>query len=96
MIFAGPEPPCQNQGILADIKDRTGRPCPRVELDPENFVPADLVKFILDERLASFAEGQFQDYASDWTALERIEIRNRLAGAIHSPEVQDILNPKKS
>ena len=94
MIFAGPEPPCQNQGVLAEIKERTGRPCPRVELDTENVVPADLVKFILDEKLASFAAGQFQDYTSDWTALERIDIRNRLAGAIHSPEVQAILHPK--
>ena len=94
MIFGGPESPCQNKGVLAEIKERTGRPCPRVELDEENVVPADVVTFVLDERLSSFAEGHLQDFTSDWSPLERIEMRNRLASALHSPEVDRILHPR--
>jgi hypothetical protein len=95
VIFGGPEAPCQNKGVLAEIQGKTGRPCPRVELDPANVVPSDVIKFVLDERLSSFAEGHFQDYTSDWSPLDRIEMRNRLAAAIHSPEVERILHPKR-
>ena len=95
VIFSGPEPACQNKGVLDEIKERTGRPCPRVELDPENVIPADIAKFILDERLSSFAEGHFRDWTSDWPPLERIELRNRLAAAMHAPEVERILHPKQ-
>jgi len=66
-----------------------------VDLDPENAVPADVVKYVIDERVAGFAPSHFDDWTSDWSPLERIEARNRLVDAVHSPAVDLILRPKR-
>jgi len=66
-----------------------------VELEPENAVAADLAKFVIDERLNGLASGHLEDWTSDWSPLERIEIRNRLAAAVQSREVDIILRPPR-
>jgi hypothetical protein len=53
------------------------------------------VKFVVDERLAGFAPAHFDDWTSDWSPLERIEVRNRLVEALQSKEVNLILRPPR-
>jgi len=54
--MGGQEDPCVPAHYLAKILEDTGRPCPRIELDPENAPAAELlgvcVKSVFDERFA--------------------------------------------
>jgi hypothetical protein len=46
----GGENPCRRPIELEHIRAKTGRPCPRVELFPENALPYHLVSLALSER----------------------------------------------
>ena len=54
-MLGGDEPPCLPESLLREIQEEHGRPCPRVQLAPQNAVAAELVGFLLDERLRPLA-----------------------------------------
>ena len=87
------EGPCWSEARLERYESITGRPCPYVELEPANGLYADLLPFVLDERLRGFLPGAFQDLTDGVDAVERQGLRWRLAHALNRQDVTDVLYP---
>jgi hypothetical protein len=93
-IYGGPEEPCQSARALVEIKKRTGRPCPRVVLEPENYAAARLVGFLIPEDTRGLAPALYDAIAEDLTAEERLSLLMRVSGALHDPKVNAKRFPK--
>jgi hypothetical protein len=93
-IQGGDEPPCQPEGVLREYERQHGRPCPRVDLAPQNHVAAQLVSFLLDERLRPLAPG-FLEVRTGWMdPSDRELLLLRLARALNDAEVFRVLYPE--
>lgn len=72
---------------LAEIRKRTGRPCPRVILEPENYAAAQLVGYLIPEDTRALAPALYDALAEPLTSEERQLLLTRVAGALHDPKV---------
>jgi hypothetical protein len=81
--------------VLTEIKKRTGRPCPRVILEPENVDAAQLVGFLIPEDTRGLAPALYDAIAEDLTAEDRRFLLMRVSGALHDPKVHAKRFPKK-
>ena len=94
VMLGGDEDPCQPKGTLAEIERRYGRPCPRVELDPQNAEVSELVSYVISESLRPLAPMAFEaTFGRRRRVARRVALR-RLQGAIGHPDVTAALNPE--
>ncbi len=90
----GDEPACLPESLLREFEAEHGRPCPRVELAPQNVVAAELVGFLLDERLRPLA-GELVRGRTRWmAAADRALLLLRLARALQERQVTAALYPE--
>jgi hypothetical protein len=84
------EPPCLPWETLEIIRAREGRPCPRVELDPDNQLAASVVMLSLREHTRPL----IGPLTSGMSKTERHRTFVRAAAALQSEAVIDWLTPK--
>jgi hypothetical protein len=69
-MLDGQEDPCVPPHFLEAIREKEGRPCPRVELEPGNHAAAELVSLALSDR-ASLSGVYFEALAEGMDAPGR-------------------------
>jgi hypothetical protein len=94
VIQGGDEPPCLPESLLREIDAEHGRPCPRVQLAPQNGVAAELVSFLLDERLRPLAAELVRGRTRWMQSDERTLLILRLARALQDKHVAQALYPE--
>lgn len=87
------EPPCVPDGWLARIEATQGRPCPRVELEPDNAEAAAAVMLSLGTHTAWLAGPTLE--AAGFDDDELAAVLGRVGAALLSPAVVERLYPKK-
>lgn len=80
------EPPCQPDAVLEIIRENEGRSCPRVELRPDNLVPAQAVMACLNEHT--------RPLVAPFMASMGRRARSRVLVALQSAPVVAWLTPK--
>jgi len=92
----GDEPPCLPSSLLREFEEEHGRPCPRVQLAPQNVVAAELMSFLLDERLRPLA-GDLVRGRTRWMKPEaRAGYLLRVARALQDRHVTKEFYPEPS
>ena len=82
--MGGTELECVDRVTLREIKKETGRPCPRVELDPSLVLESKLITVMLNERGAPFAAELLRVSVPE---RERAQMIYRLMSADGDPRV---------
>jgi len=89
------EGPCVPEYHLAAIREQWGRPCPRVELDPDNVDAATLAFFMVQPHLRPL----FDPYYAASLEGDPPEVRRalliRVSNAVHSEQMLERLYPDK-
>lgn len=88
------EEPCVPEGLLTLIETQTGRPCPRIDLDPDNQTPAQLVSLALMPHTRWLAAQALQSAIEPLVPEARAALVDRVAAALGSAAVVDKLYPK--
>lgn len=90
----GDEPPCLPQSLLREFEEEHGRPCPRVQLAPQNAVGAEVVSFLLDERLRPLAGDLVRGRTRWMKSGARTLLLLRVARALQDRQVAKALYPE--
>jgi hypothetical protein len=88
--------PCVPEPILAAFRQREGRTCPRVELDPQNAEAAQLVAVLSSEQTRPIADAWVQANVRDLPGDEPRRILNRVVRALHDPRITPAFSPQKN
>lgn len=88
-------PPCEPDAILAVISEKYGRPCPRVELDPENGPAASLASLTLSSHLNPLVAPLYEAATVDFTADQRISMIHRIVAALQDDRIIDLLEAQR-
>jgi hypothetical protein len=89
----GDEPPCLPETLLREFEKEHDRPCPRVVLAAQNALAAELVGFLLDERLRCLAPDLVRARTRWMSAATRSSLLLRLARALQDRHVSKALYP---
>jgi hypothetical protein len=90
----GEEDPCLGEELLQEFQRTQQRPCPRVDLAPQNLAAADLVRFALDERLRAHGP-ELLRISTGWMGdEERLALLLRVAQVLGRKDVHDALHPE--
>lgn len=92
-MLGGTEPPCRPLALRKALFKKTGRRCPRVELDPANEPAAELAGFLIDERFRAFAPEYLR--AAGLTVAGEHAVLMRVRRVLGYPEVVDALYPEQ-
>ena len=84
------EPECVAKHELG-VYEQLGRPCPRVDLDPENVEAAEAMNLSIRADLRHLAEPYLLAVAED--PEERASLILRVAGTLRNARVTEILHP---
>lgn len=87
------ETPCVREGELERIRKIHGRPCPRIELRPENYLAAEVVWSSIAEHTRGLAPGLLDAGLAGAPLEEREDVRRRVLEALHSPAVMALVSP---
>ena len=92
----GDEPTCLPESHLRVFEADHGRPCPRAELAPQNGAAAELLTFLLDERLRPLA-GHVVRARMRWMSMtDRSLLLLRVARALQDRRVSAVFYPDSS
>jgi hypothetical protein len=89
-------PPCLKPAALADFQKERGRPCPRVELDPENAHACSLFTTLSRDVTRPMALELFRAESRErgWAASYRLQIMRRATVALLDPDIAEAMRPK--
>lgn len=90
VLSGGAEQPCVSDTTLRLYEQETGRPCPRVELEPALADFARLLPFIVREDLRPLAPLAFEAVTREWGPEERDELL-RIVTIVGDEEVSRLL-----
>lgn len=82
------EAPCVPEHTLAKLQEELGRPCPRVELEPENRPALNLVGLSLQPHLQHLFDSMCEATCADLTPEEQRAFLMRVATALDSEAVR--------
>jgi hypothetical protein len=85
--------PCQPANILAEIQAQHGRPCPRIELLPANWIPWDLFSLIIRDDARAMFIPLFQALTLGQDRDARARLIRRVLFTLNDPEVHEIMHP---
>jgi hypothetical protein len=85
--------PCQPPGVLADILESTGRPCPRIELMIENATPWQLFSLVIREDARVMFGSLFAALTGGESRETQAKLVRRVLGTLNAPQVHEILHP---
>lgn len=80
-------PPCVPEGWLTAIQEQHGRPCPRVEIEPENVEAIQLAEAILGGWPAPLWEPFWRTLLDGVSMDRRLRVLRRVARALATPEI---------
>jgi len=84
--------PCERAEVLAYIKARYGRPCPYIELDPDNAVAMELLSMLMSPDLTPMWKSTYDALCDGMTGEERSAILFRVAAARQDTEVVGLIS----
>ncbi len=85
-MLDGGEDPCVPEHFLAAIRKREDRPCPRVELEPDNIAAANLFSLAISDH-AGLMPLWFGTLAEGMDAWERQVVLSRVVRVLLDDEV---------
>lgn len=88
--------PCVPEHMLAAIRQREGRACPRVELEPKNEESAVLLSLLLREETRVLAPTWIEQNLTHLGDEESQRVVNRTISALNAESVQAALKPLTS
>lgn len=89
------EEPCVQRYLLPIIEETEGRPCPRVELHPDNGLAADLAALLLQPReQQGLLQPLFEAACEEMSAGDQLTLIHRVYGAVQSPRIVRLVQPK--
>lgn len=90
----GDEAMCINERQSQKSLVETGRPCPRVELDPRNNEAMTLISWTVHDDLKPLASQYARDLLRGRRPEERAAIFGRVGAALRTREVMSRLHPE--
>lgn len=87
------EAPCVPAHWLQLIREREGRDCPRVVLQPQNYRAGELVTALLKEETRPAFAALFDALMGHTAAEERTSVLRRVLATVNSKAVQQKLHP---
>lgn len=88
-------PTCEPEPVLALIREKYGRPCPRVELDVENGPAASLASLVISSHLSPLIDPLYEAATVDLTAEQRLALVYRVIHALQDSRVVDLLQAQR-
>lgn len=86
MVSGGGEDPCVPEHFLAAIREREDRPCPRVDLEPDNLVAANLFSLAVSDH-AGLVPLWFELLTDGMDQWEREAVLSRVVRALLDDEI---------
>jgi len=83
--------PCVPPHMLAVIRAREGRPCPKVDLQPENTEPAELFTMLSREETRGIVPEWIDLNLSAFSSEEKARLLNRAVYAIHNERITELV-----
>jgi hypothetical protein len=88
-MLGGTEGPCVPEHFLAVIREREGRPCPQVELEPDNIVAANLFSLAISDH-AALVPLWFETMAGALDVPEQRAVLSRVVQALMDGETRTL------
>lgn len=88
--------PCMDDGTLEVFERVNGRPCPRVELEPDNEIPAELFHAALHEQSRPYAQALEETLTAEMPQDRRAAVLRRAIHILTSERVVKLLAPSQA
>lgn len=88
--------PCVPDSHLVMIQERYGRPCPRVEVAPENMLVRDMLALSVHPRFDALFEPFWREHTADLTGGTRRALIKRLIDVMKTKAYSDIAPPPRN
>ncbi len=95
MMLGGSEDPCVPEHFLKVIRGKEDRPCPRVELEPDNAIAANLFSLAISDH-AGLTPLWFETLTEGMDSEERRAVMGRVVRALTDEEVAARVSQRKS
>lgn len=92
----GTNDPCIPEYHLALFEEKYDRPCPKVEVDPDNFLISDVLSLSVHPRFEPYAELYWAEHTAELPPAERRRLLTRLIYAMRSAEYGKLAPPPRS
>lgn len=93
VVNGGDEGMCISDAASSRMLQTIGRPCPRVEIDPENVEAMSLMGWLIHDDLKPLAPEYARALLAGRPADDRARLLSRVASALRSKELSDRLHP---
>lgn len=88
--------PCMDEDSLEMFEKVNGRQCPRVELEPDNEIPAELFHAALHEQSRPYAQALEETLTAEMGPDRRAAVLRRAIGILTSERVVKMLAPSQA